>query len=143
MYILRILVTLFFVIITQQVNSQEALSTVALGGFELKKILADFENTSNRLINTASTNASGLASKFGNELNIGLQNANYYFSGQEKRAFNDLNTNEQNVFVELNKIIESFNRTRSDISTISELANLDLIGLTNRIDLLTKNRILY
>lgn len=140
----KIIILLFILEgVALQTSAQVGIATVALGGYEVKSIIDKFEDASNRLIQNASTNASGLASKFGNELNVATQNASYYFDKNRKKTFEDLSIQEQNIFNQMNGIIDQFNKTRNTITTVSELTNLDLVAFTNNVPFLKSNIYYY
>jgi hypothetical protein len=117
---------------------QLSIPTVAFAGKTVKDVINEFENSGNRLMQNAQTAGNNVASKFGNEILVATQNLNYYFGQNIDKTFNGLKIEEQNLFVEMNKIIDQFNNLNQTISTVSELTNLDLIEFTNRINLLTK-----
>ncbi|MDJ1503541.1 hypothetical protein [Xanthocytophaga agilis] len=117
---------------------QFSIPTIAFAGKTIKDIINEFENTGNRLMQNAQTAGNGVASKFGNEILVATQNLNYYFGQNIDKTFINLKIEEQNIFVEVNKLIDQFNNLNQTISTVSEMTNLDLIEFTNRINLLTK-----
>ncbi len=118
--------------------SQFAIPTIAFAGKTVKDIINELENSGNRLMQNAQTAGNNVASKFGNEILVATQNINYYFGQNIDKTFNNLKIEEQNLFVEINKIIDQFNNLNQTITTVSELTNLDLIEFTNRINLLTR-----
>lgn len=117
---------------------QFAIPEIAFAGKTVKDIINDMEGSGNRLLQNAQTAGNNVASKFGNEILVATQNLQYYFSESMNKTFNNLKIEEQNLFVEINKIIDAFNNTNQNITTLSEMTNLDLIAFTNRISLLTR-----
>jgi hypothetical protein len=117
---------------------QTSIPTVAFTGKTVKDIINELEQTGRRLMQDGQTAGNGVASKFGNEIFVATQNMDYYFGKNTDKVFTNLKIEEQNLFVELNKMIESFNQLNTNITTVSELTNLDLIEFTNRINLITK-----
>lgn len=134
----KALSVLLLLLCTNISKGQWGLPTVLLGGKVIKDIIAEFESSANRLMQDAQGTGNALIARFGNELNVATQNINYYFGKNTDKIYYDkLKPAEQILLGELNKIIDAFNNTQSNLLSISELTNLDLIELTNRINFLT------
>jgi len=133
--------TLTFIVFLTTFNlsfGQLEIPTIAFAGKTVKDIINEFEQTGRRLMQDGQTAGNGIASKFGNEIFVATQNMDYYFGKNTDKVFSNLKLEEQNLFVEMNKMIGSFNQLNDNITTVSELTNLDLIEFTNRINLITK-----
>ena len=130
---------MFFSFSIHQVFAQAVIPSVLLAGRTVKDIISEFERTGGRLMQDARGTGNALISKFGNELNLATQNLNYYFGQNIDRLYYDkIKPEEQILLSELNRLIEAINNGVNTVTTLSELTNLDLIELTNRISLLTK-----
>lgn len=104
----------------------------------IKNILGEFQNTGNRLIGNAQSAGNSVAARFGNELSVAVQNLTYYFGEDLKATLGSLKVEERNLFNLLNNFIDKFNHFDQTLYRISELVNLDLIDLTNRLPLTRK-----
>jgi hypothetical protein len=121
-----------------------AAGAIVLSGKTINDIISEFENSANRLLQNGQSTGNALLSRTGNEIRVGTQNLHYYFGQNINKVFDNLSVEEQNLFNELNKILKSVEAINSNVTTVSELTNLNMIEFTNRLSfLITKNRIDY
>jgi hypothetical protein len=111
----------------------QGVATVATSGVVAKKLLNQFEDASNRLLQNAGQQGDILASKLGDELRVATQNASIALASQQNKLFEQLKPDEQQLFIAMNSMIEVANKATGRATTLAEVANLNLIEFTNRV----------
>lgn len=126
-----------------QLTYSQSVVTVPLIGRKVKNILDDFEKTSSRLIREGQEAGNALITSGGNELHVASQNLVYYFDKNRRQIFDDLSPREQNLFSSLNEIITETNNMSGKAYELTELVNLDLMVLTQKIKILDRSSQYY
>jgi hypothetical protein len=119
-------------------SGQTGIATVALGGFLVGDLIKKFQEAASRILFEAQNTGDALMSKFGNQLDVAARNLNYVFTNQQNMFFEQLSVQQQQAFIELNRMIESANNLGNQVATVAELANLDLINFINQLPLTKK-----
>src|SRR5262245_48385089 len=92
-------------------QSPGSLVTIALAGKAVVDLIKQFEETANRVLQNAGQQGDILASTFGNQLRVATRNLDIALADQQSTLFDNLSPVEQGLFVQLNQIIETANKS--------------------------------
>ena len=108
-------------------------ATVATAGVVGSKLIGQFEDTANRLLQNAGQQGDIFASKMGDEMRVATENLRLALGDEQDKVFEQISPPLQEAFLSMNKMIDAVNSASGKAVSISEVANLDLIEFTNRL----------
>jgi hypothetical protein len=104
---------------------------VALTGFTTSQILKQFEGIADRLLATGELRGSALMVQMGNQMRVATANASLAMADQQNTMYQLLGRQQQQFFGELNRVVDVANGSLTRAITVAEIANMNLIELTN------------
>ena len=103
-----------------------------------KDLINKFEDSANRLLADAAQTGNALEANAGERIHVATQNLAIALDGQLDKAVGRLQTPEQQLILAVNQVVQEASNLKSNVMTVEQMTNLDLIEESNRINLLTK-----
>ena len=119
-------------------NANAKVVEIALQGVVASKLIGQFEDAASRLLYEGENHGNALIVSLGNQLRIASLNAELVLSKQQNTLYENLGNNQQAFFTQLNAIIRAAQGSVDRAVSVLEVANLNLIELTNRLPLTDK-----
>lgn len=114
---------------------------IPLAGVVVGKLIQQFQDAASRLLFEGENRGNALLVTLGNQMRVATQNADVLLKDQQNTLFDNLGVSSQTFFTTLNQILLAANGPIDRAVSVLEVANLDLIELTNRLPLTEKTYI--
>jgi len=114
-----------------------SITSIPLTG-SINSIIKKFQDAASRLLFEGENRGDALLSSLGNQLEVATKNAQLAFSDEMNKTFDKLNNTGQSYFTQLNLLLKGTEGTVNRAISVLEVANLNLLELTNRLPLTNK-----
>lgn len=115
-----------------------SLAGIALTG-PVNGIIDKFQEAAGKLLRDGENTGNALMSTMGNNLQVATINAKLAFVDGQNRTFDNLDNTSQSFFTQLNSLLASAREPLDRAVSVAEIANLNLMELTNRLPLTEKS----
>ncbi len=114
-----------------------AFASIPLSG-SVNNIIKKFQEAASKLLFEGENRGDALLSSLGNQLEVATQNAQIAFSEETDKTFDKLDQTGQSYFTQLNLLLKGTEGSVNRAISVLEVANLNLLELTNRLPLTNK-----
>jgi hypothetical protein len=111
---------------------------VVLTGVVGSQLIKEFDEAGKRLITQGENSGQALITSLGNQIRVSIENARLAMEGQQNVAFENLDKRLRGFFTTLNGMLRQSSSDINRAVKILEVANLNLIEITNQLPLTNK-----